>query len=100
VDGISFRLLENRWRTSSTGLEVDDALVGAVLQEIVFGKIFETGYEPLLTRDLRIGKTAFRPRSFTAVDGYLLIGLVEQPSPATAQLPAVATGTEDLHESR
>jgi len=100
LGGISFQIVENRWRTSSSGLAFDDELVAATLQEITFGKIFQTSYQPLWARDLRIGDTAFRPRSFAAVDGYLVIGLEERP-PAPSEPPAaVATGTETPLGSR
>jgi hypothetical protein len=93
LGGISFRVVENRWTTSSSGLEFDDEMVAATLQEIAFGKIFETSYAPLLTRNLRIGDTEFAPRSFTTMDGYLVIGLGERS-------PAVATRTDSLLGSR
>ena len=95
LGGISFRIVENRWRTSSSGLEFDDAMVAATLQEITFGKVFETSYDPLSIRDLRIGDTAFVPRSFTAVSGYLVIGLGEVETTS-----AGATRTEGLLGSR
>lgn len=100
LGGISFRVVENRWRVSSTGVEFDDELVAATLQEIAFGKLFETTYEPLLTRDLRIGDTEFVPRSFAAVDGYLVIGLEERPQRELPPSAAAATRTGSLLESR
>ncbi len=93
LGGISFRAVENRWTTSSSGLEFDDAMVAATLQELAFGKIFQTSYAPLLTRNLRIGDTEFVPRSFTARNGYLVIGLGERS-------PEVATRTDSLLGSR
>jgi hypothetical protein len=100
LGGISFRVVENRWRVFSTGLEFDDELVAATLQEIAFGKLFETTYDPLLTRDLRIGDTEFVPRSFAAVDGYLVIGLEERPQRELPPSAAAATRTDFLLESR
>lgn len=100
LGGISFRVVENRWRTSSTGVEFDDELVAATLQEIAFGKVFETSYAPLWARDLRIGDTQFFPRSFAALEGYLVIGLGERPALAPEPASAAATRTESLLGSR
>ena len=93
LGGISFRLVENRWTTSSSGLEFDDEMVAATLQEIAFGKVFETSYAPVLTRHLHIGDTEFVPRSFTSRSGYLVIGLGERSL-------EVARRTDSLPASR
>ena len=79
LGGISFRLVENQWKVSSSGLEFDEDLVAATLQEVTFGKIFQTSYDPVLTRTLHLGNTVFVPQSFAVNDGYLLIGLGEPP---------------------
>jgi hypothetical protein len=95
LGGISFRVVENQWQVSSTGLEFDEDLVAATLQEVTFGKIFATSYEPLLKRALRLGETEFVPQSFGVTDGYLVIALGEPP-PREAENPAAAamrTGT-------
>jgi hypothetical protein len=95
LGGISFRIVENTWKVSSTGLEFDEDLVAATLQEITFGKIFATSYEPLLKRALRLGETEFVPQSFAVREGYLVIALGE-PRPREAAGPAAAamrTGT-------
>jgi len=81
LGGISFRIVENEWQVSSTGLEFDEDLVAATLQEITFGKIFATSYEPLLSRALHLGETEFVPKSFAVTDGYLVIGLGEPQPP-------------------
>jgi hypothetical protein len=81
LGGISFRIVENQWQVSSTGIEFDEDLVAATLQEITFGKIFATSYEPLLTRALRLGETEFVPQSFAVAGGYLVIALGE-PRPS------------------
>src|SRR6185503_3823109 len=94
LGGISFRVVENHWKTSSTGIEFDDAMVAATLQELAFGKVFQTSYAPLLTRNLRIGDTEFVPGSFPTVDGYLVIGLTERaPSEPAAAAAATRTGS-------
>ena len=100
LGGISFRVVENRWKTSSSGLAFDDEMVAATLQEIAFGKIFETSYAPLLTRNLHIGDTEFVPRWFTAARGYLIIGLGEGPPLEPSRSPAAATRTDSLLGSR
>jgi hypothetical protein len=89
LGGISFRVVENQWQVSSTGLEFDEDLVAATLQEITFGKIFATSYEPLLKRALRLGETEFVPQSFGVTDGYLVIALGE-PRPHAVEGPAAA----------
>jgi hypothetical protein len=86
LGGISFEVVENRWETSSSGIAFDDAMVAATLQEIAFGRIFETSYAPLFARGLRLGETAFLPRSFAAMDGYLVIGLEEAGATRTGSL--------------
>jgi hypothetical protein len=100
LGGISFRMVENRWKVSSAGLEFDEDLVAATLQEITFGKIFATTYEPLLARALHLGGTEFVPSSF-AVDGrYLVIGLSEPLPPERRDSAAAATRTSTLLGSR
>jgi hypothetical protein len=93
LGGISFRMVENEWRVSSTGLEFDEDLVAATLQEITFGKIFATSYEPLLTRALHLGRTGFLPESFTVAGGYLVIEFGEPPPPEGGRRAAAATRT-------
>jgi hypothetical protein len=90
LGGISFRIVENHWQVSSAGLEFDKDLVAATLQELTFGKIFTTSYEPLLLRALHVGGTEFLPQSFAVNGSYLVIGLGE-PRPTEAKGPAVAS---------
>lgn len=94
LGGISFRIVENQWTVSSHGLEVDEDLVAATLQELAFGKIFATSYEPLLLRALHLGGTEFLPQSFVVNGSYLVIGLAEPPSPAPATASVVSKRTE------
>jgi hypothetical protein len=89
LGGISFRLVENQWKVSSTGLAFDEALAAATLQELAFGRIFATTYEPLLRRALHLGGTEFTPQSFAVNGSYLLIGLGETPR-SGGEGPAVA----------
>ena len=99
LGGVSFKMVENQWRVSSSGLEFNDDLVAATLQELTFGKIFETSYAPLLTRALKLGQTEFLPRSFAVIDRYLVIGLGE-PRHDLASSAADATRRDTLHGSR
>ena len=69
--------------------------MAATLQEITFGKIFATSYEPLLMRALRLGGTEFVPQSFAVADGYLFIALGE-PRPPEVAGPAVAAKRTDI----
>ena len=100
LGGISFRIVENQWKVSSSGLEFDEDLVAATLQEVTFGKIFETSYKPVLTRTLHLGTTEFVPQAFAVNDGYLLIGLGEPPPPEGGATSAAATQTDTLLGSR
>jgi hypothetical protein len=95
LGGVSFRIVENEWHVSSKGLQFDEDLVAATLQELTFGKIFATSDAPLLLRALHVGGTEFLPKSFAVNGSYLVIGLGE-PQPSEGESPAVAakqTGT-------
>ena len=79
LGGVSFRLIENHWDVSSSGMEFDDALFSATLQELVFADAFQTLYEPLLSDGLRVGDTRFVPRGFSAMGDYLVVELGARP---------------------
>ena len=100
LGGISFRLVENQWKVSSSGLQFDEDLVAATLQEVTFGKIFKTSYDPVMTRTLRLGKTVFVPRGLAVNDGYLLIGLGEPPPLEQRATAEDAKRTDTLLGSR
>jgi hypothetical protein len=100
LGGISFRIVENQWQVSSVGLEFDEDLVAATLQELTFGKIFATSYEPLLLRALHLGGTEFRPQSFAVNGSYLVIGLGEPTSSERAAPSVVSKRTENPLGSR
>jgi hypothetical protein len=87
--------VENEWRVSSAGLEFDEDLAAATLQELAFGKIFATGYAPVLLRTLQLGGTEFLPQSFAVNGSYLVIGLGEprSPEPSSSDAAAKRTGT-------
>ena len=100
LGGIPYWLVENQWKVSSSGLEFDEDLVAATLQEVTFGKIFQTSYDPVLTRTLHLGKTVFVPQSFAVNDGYLLIGLGEPPPLERRASAEAAKRTDTLLGSR
>jgi hypothetical protein len=100
LGGISFRIAENQWKVSSVGLEFDDDLVAATLQELTFGKIFATSYAPLLLRALHLGETEFLPTSFAVNGSYLVIGLGEPPSSGRADPSVASKRTESPLGSR
>ncbi|MCP3981491.1 MAG: hypothetical protein GY716_19505 [bacterium] len=81
VGGVSFRLARNQWRIVSRGIEFDDELLGSTLQEIVFGEIFETQYDPL-SPDLGVGDSVLQPSAFRVTRDYLVVELSE-PEPAS-----------------
>jgi hypothetical protein len=75
LGGLSFRPAENEWRVSSTGIRIDAALFAATLQEVVFGELFQTRYEPLWAEGIRVGDTAFVANRLRAVGDYLIVEL-------------------------
>src|SRR5262245_17784004 len=98
LGGVSFEILENHWEVSSSGIEFNDALFSATLQELVFAEMFQTLYEPLLREGLRVGDTRFAPRGLSAVGGYLVVELAALPwepaLDARAEPPARAEAAE------
>ena len=100
LGGISFRVVENTWSVSSHGIRFDDALVAATLQEIAFGRFFETTYRPLATDHWRIGETGFEPLGFETRDGYLVISLGEPPKAYETQAARAPMQTSTLRGSR
>ena len=49
------------------------------LQEMLFGEVFETRYEPVADDTLDVGTTAFDTRHFDLVGNHLIIGLSGAP---------------------
>lgn len=94
LGGISFELVENDWRVSSRGLRFNDDLLAATIQELIFGEMFQTRYEPLAQNGLHVGPTEFLPRYFDLVDDYLII---ELEAVVGAGVPAAAP---NLHANR
>lgn len=100
LGGVSFRIVENEWTVSSTGIPFDDALVSATLQELTFGRIFETTYQPLGATSLHVGETVFVPRAFEAQGDYLVIELGAPETGLEERAARAPTRTEPLPASR
>jgi hypothetical protein len=77
LGGISFDTVENDWRLSSRGIEFDEQILAAAFQELLFGEMFETRYEPVAQETFAVGKTRFSPRYFSLVGDHLVIGLTD-----------------------
>ncbi len=77
LGGISFDVVENSWLLSARDFEFDVETLAATFQELFFGEMFETRYQPVAQRALDVGETGFRPRFFQLLDRYLVIGLAE-----------------------
>jgi len=87
LGGISLEILENDWVVSSSGMEFNRDLFAATLQEMTFGEIFETRYNPMARSPLRVGKTEFSPRRFDVAGGYLLVDLAGKGASPAPPLP-------------
>jgi hypothetical protein len=75
LGGISFDIVENDWQLSSRGIEFDEELLAATFQEMFFGEVFETRFEPVAEDGFAVGDTRFDPRYFSLVGKHLVIGL-------------------------
>jgi hypothetical protein len=75
IGGVSFALVENDWKLSSSGIEFNEALFAATLQELVFGEAFGTRSDPMWGNALTVGDTRFEPRYFRSLGGYLVVEL-------------------------
>lgn len=95
LGGLSFELVENDWRLSSTGVEFDRPLFAAMLQELVFAEVFETTYRPLATEALRVGNAEFLLGDVSRAGDYLVVGLVE-----SAGVPESGAGELNAHANR
>lgn len=80
LGGVSFKIVENDWHVSSRGIEFDDVLFEATLQELMFAEAFETLSEPLLREGLSGGGMTLAPRAFRVAGGYLVVELDALPS--------------------
>jgi len=93
LGGISFELIENEWELSSSGVAFNEHVLAATLQEMVFGEIFETRFEPLARGALKIGDVEMSGGGFRVVDDYLIIEVGAAPVPVPRQ-------TDSLRASR
>ena len=75
LGGISFETVENEWVITSRGTEFNEPLLSATLQELVFGEMFETRYDPVWRDAFRVANTSFVPRGLASVADYLVIEL-------------------------
>jgi hypothetical protein len=75
LGGITLEVVRNDWEVSSRGIEFNEPLLAATIQELIFGELFATRYEPLARGMLSFGETRFEPTGFEVVDGYLVIGV-------------------------
>ena len=69
---------------SAQGIEQNSELIAATLQELVFGELFETRYDPLLREGVVLGSATFQPAYFEVDNGYLLIGLAPRETTVSA----------------
>jgi hypothetical protein len=97
LGGLSLKIVENDWDVTSDGIEFDEALFEATLQELVFAEAFETLWEPLLREGLSSGGIALAPRAFKVTDGYLVVELdtappLGGPAPVSETAAAVSPG--------
>lgn len=89
IGGLSFETVRNEWHVEARGIEHNDDLIAGILQELVFGALFETQYEPLLRDGVTLGETRFLPTAFRVENGYLVVDLVA--GAALASPPASAS---------
>jgi hypothetical protein len=73
LGGVSFKIVENAWHVSSHGLEFNEELVEATIQEMIFAEAFETNYAPLLPHGLGIGDSRLTPQAIRVVGNHLVV---------------------------
>jgi hypothetical protein len=73
LGGVSFELVDNSWSLTSSGIEFNEALLAATLQELVFAEVFSTKFDPLLRQPLMLASTAFAPSGFRLAGDYLVV---------------------------
>ena len=100
IGGIAFEPLENSWRLSATGIDFDEPLLAATIQELVFGALFETRFEPIAPGGWRVGDAQLAPRAISVIEGYLVITLGDAAPPPDSIVDASATRTDTLRVSR
>jgi hypothetical protein len=73
LGGISFEVLSNDWVVSSNGIEFNEELIAAAIQEMIFAEAFESRYAPLLRAGLGVGDARLMPRSVRVVERHLIV---------------------------
>jgi hypothetical protein len=82
MGGLSFQVVENEWRVSSRGVQFNESILAATLQELAFAEVFETTYDPILHGDLQVAETIFEPAAIRLVGDHLLVELTSDGSGA------------------
>ncbi len=100
LGGIAFEPIDNTWRVTSSGIDFDEPLLAATIQELVFGALFETRFEPIAPGGWVVGDERIAPRAFRAGAGYLVVSLGDGAEPPVATADAYATRTDSLRASR
>ena len=75
LGGVSFQLVENEWSASSSGIEINDTLFAATLQELVFAEMFGTLSEPVWREGLAVGGSRPMAERFSTAGDYLVVDL-------------------------
>jgi hypothetical protein len=91
--GVSFAMLENDWALSSRGIEFNEPLLAAAIQEVIFSEVFETESDPLAHEAFGVGAARFRPRFFHRAGEHLVVELGGAD-------PEAPRRTDSLHASR
>ena len=82
-ESVTFELVENDWRLSSRGMEFNEGLFAATLQELIFGEIFQTRQDPLARDSLEVAGTPFDPTYFRLVNDHLVVEVAGAPARGT-----------------
>jgi hypothetical protein len=92
LGGISFEVAENDWDVRGRDLAIDEALFAGLLQELTFGKAFETTYAPIARELFGFGGTDLAPRWFRLAEPYLVVE-IGNASDVRAEADRAAPGT-------
>jgi hypothetical protein len=87
LGGVSFQIVDNHWMLSSTGLDANEELLAATIQEMIFGTAFETQYDPLWRDAFDVLGAGVSPARLRTVDDYLVIELAASPPAGSARAP-------------
>lgn len=90
LGGVSFELIDNAWSLTSSGIEFNEPLLAATLQELVFAEVFATKFDPLLRRPMTLASTPFELSGFRRSGDYLLVEFAPAPAaPSTTPAPSL-----------